>query len=136
MSRVARITKSLSEIKRIIDSGVKLQVIYHSPNIVDGEIDGTITDCRDDSDPYPISVTLAHNLRCTFTSDGYEYENRNYNYITLKDDDGYDYNIFRDAEESIEPPTQPDGKFESFMQMAADEGVSVEVAMKLYKNFK
>jgi 23S rRNA C2498 (ribose-2'-O)-methylase RlmM len=56
-------------------------------------------------------------------ADGYEYQPGEDNcYIVLVDD--------------VAKPTQVDGSFESFMKLAAEEGVSVEVAMKLYNSFK
>jgi hypothetical protein len=116
MSRVACITKSLSEIKRIIDAGGKIPVAYSTTT------NSFITGYRN-CETYPLIVTFDDGSNVTFTADGYRYfydDNVNH-YITLE-----------------EKPvlSTPNETFERFMKLAAAEGVSVEVAMKLYSSFK
>ena len=119
MSRPAHLNKSLSELKSMIDSGRIVQVSVCSPGY--GNFCGIITAIDlDDMYGYPITVkSLNGEYEATFREDGYLYAVFDHSYITLIDED-----------------QKTDGGFAQFMQLAAEEGVSVEVAMKLYNSFK
>lgn len=119
MSRPAHLNKSLSELKSMIDSGRIVQVSVCSPGY--GNFRGIITAIDlDDMYGYPIKVkSNKGDYEATFQADGYLYAVFDHSYITLVDED-----------------QNTDGMFERFMKLAAEEGVSVEVAMKLYNSFK
>jgi UDP:flavonoid glycosyltransferase YjiC (YdhE family) len=114
MSRVARITKSLSEIKRIIDAGGKIPVAYITHSFITG-----YTNCK----TYPLIVNFANGSNVTFAADGYRYfsDDRANHYITLEENPVL---------------STPNETFERFMKLAATEGVSAEVAMNMYSSFK
>lgn len=123
MSRIVRITKSFDELRDIIESGNRIQVIFRSSVAEEDGLIGHITDCASPGVQFPITVAFSNWTFCTFTADGYEYQpgENDECYIMLLDD--------------VVKQTQVCGKFESFMKLAAEEGVSVEVAMKLYNSF-